>query len=161
MLAVESVIERLKKYLNVTTDAQLARLLGISAVTLSAWRYRNVFDIMKVYPLCPDVNWNWLFNGEGEMRYDFKKMAELRVQIENLNRKVDELESQNKILFKLVDKYVTREVVEELEPAVEEQIKEANNASIKKMDKTVAMLQFDKALGKVPEEERGTYESNI
>jgi hypothetical protein len=151
MLAVESVIERLKKYLNVTTDAQLARLLGISAVTLSAWRYRNVFDIMKVYPLCPDVNWNWLFNGEGEMRYDAKKNDELKSQVEYLLHKVNELESQNKILFKLLEKFVSREEIEKLGPMAGERPREDEIAWIKPVDKTVSVPYLKETPEKAPE----------
>jgi hypothetical protein len=156
MLAVESVIERLKKYLNVKTDAQLARLLGISAVTLSAWRYRNVFDIMKVYPLCPDVNWNWLLNGEGEMRYDAKKNEELKSQVEFLLRKVDELELQNKILFKLLASFVSREEIEKLRPGAGERPREDEIAEIKPVDKTVSVPYLKETPEKAPEVKKET-----
>jgi len=156
MLAVESVIERLKKYLNVSTDAQLARLLGISAVTLSAWRYRNVFDIMKVYPLCPDVNWNWLLNGEGEMKYDAKKNEELKSQVEYLLRKVNELESQNKILFKLLEKFVSREEIEKLGPVAGERPREDEIAWIKPVDKTVSVPYLKETQEKAPEVKKET-----
>ena len=149
MLDVGEVIERLKKYLNITTDAQLARVIGISAVTLSAWRYRNTIDIIKIHQICPDVNWNWLLNGEGEMRYEPKKNAEMRAQVEYLLRRVNELESQNKLLFKLLEQFVSREEIEKLDKEQEQQIVESNVARI---DFNPKMVRVPKIKETPPEE---------
>ena len=47
--------------------AQFAKLLGVSAQTISAWIARNTFDAELIYTKCRYVNSSWLLTGEGSM----------------------------------------------------------------------------------------------
>lgn len=47
--------------------AQFAKLLGVSAQTVSAWIARNTFDAELIYTKCRYVSSSWLLTGEGPM----------------------------------------------------------------------------------------------
>lgn len=47
--------------------AQFAKLLGVSAQTISAWIARNTFDAELIYAKCRYVDSSWLLTGEGAM----------------------------------------------------------------------------------------------
>lgn len=47
--------------------AQFAKILGVSAQTISAWIARNTFDAELIYTKCRYVNSSWLLTGEGSM----------------------------------------------------------------------------------------------
>lgn len=64
-----TVLDRLKEYLAVKKDADLARRLSISPQTLSSWRQRDAIP----YSLCLDfarregISLEWVLYGEGPM----------------------------------------------------------------------------------------------
>lgn len=47
--------------------AQFAKLLGVSAQTVSAWIARNTFDAELIYTKCRCISSSWLLTGEGSM----------------------------------------------------------------------------------------------
>lgn len=47
--------------------AQFAKVLGVSAQTISAWLARNTFDAENIYAKCRYINPSWLLTGEGPM----------------------------------------------------------------------------------------------
>lgn len=53
--------------MDIKTDADFARFLGIKPQTLSSWYSRNTFDIELLYTKCGDINANWLLTGKGNM----------------------------------------------------------------------------------------------
>lgn len=50
--------------------AQFAKMLGVSAQTISAWIARNTFDAESIYTKCRYVNPHWLLTGTGPMLLD-------------------------------------------------------------------------------------------
>lgn len=61
------VIDRLRAYYKVDTNAKLAKKLGVSPSAIANWKVRNRIDWMLIFTRCEDVNLNWLIHGEGPM----------------------------------------------------------------------------------------------
>lgn len=61
------MLEGLIEHYTKGNKAQFAKLLGVSAQTISAWIARNTFDAELIYTKCRCVNSAWLLTGEGSM----------------------------------------------------------------------------------------------
>ena len=61
------MLERLIRHYTKGNKAQFAKLLGVSAQTISAWIARNTFDAELIYAKCRYVDSSWLLTGEGTM----------------------------------------------------------------------------------------------
>lgn len=64
---VIEVLERLKKATNCSTDAALARYLGVGSSRIPMWKKREMVDLLLISQKCEGVNTGWLLTGEGEM----------------------------------------------------------------------------------------------
>lgn len=64
---VVNILTRLREYLNLQSDADLARKLGVSPNALSNWKRRNTFDTDSIFTFCVDnlIDIDWLITGEG------------------------------------------------------------------------------------------------
>ena len=65
----KEILDRLKKALNVRTDTDLAKYLGVKQNTISTWKSRNSFDYKLIFSICDEnnIDIDWLLTGEGEM----------------------------------------------------------------------------------------------
>ncbi len=61
------IINDIKKYYKIDSDAEFARFLGIKPQTLASWRSRNSIDYDLLSSVCVDINMNWVITGEGYM----------------------------------------------------------------------------------------------
>lgn len=61
------VLNRIKEYFGLKTNAKLATFLGIAPTTLSSWYSRETFDLDVIYSKCVDVNLDWLLTGRTSM----------------------------------------------------------------------------------------------
>lgn len=61
MPSVDLIIKNLKTLFEVSSDAELSKLLDIPHSTLTTWRKRNFIDIFKIYPLIRNFNINDIF----------------------------------------------------------------------------------------------------
>lgn len=61
------MLEGLIRHYTKGNKAQFAKLLGVSAQTISAWIARNTFDAELIYAKCRYVDPSWLLTGEGTM----------------------------------------------------------------------------------------------
>jgi hypothetical protein len=154
--SVEDIIERLKKYYNEYVDYKLAQKLGLPTPTISTWKRRGSIDLFRLIPICKDINWHWLITGEGEMKYDAQKEAKRKAEMEHLLRRINELEAQNKLLIKLLEKFVSREEKEKIESASSESQNEDEIAWIKPVDKTVSVPYLKETPEKAPEVKKET-----
>lgn len=64
------MLEGLIRHYTKGNKAQFAKLLGVSAQTISAWIARNTFDAELIYAKCRYVDSSWLLTGEGAMLQD-------------------------------------------------------------------------------------------
>ncbi len=60
-------ISKIKALKNFSSDAELARFLGVSPALLSRWKTRNTYDIDKIIEAIPNISISWLLTGEGDM----------------------------------------------------------------------------------------------
>jgi hypothetical protein len=60
-----AILNRLKEMTGSSSDADLARYLGISPATLSNWKSRGSIDYDLVFSKCDDWNLQWLLTGKG------------------------------------------------------------------------------------------------
>ena len=67
MVNSSEILNRAKIALNLSSDVQLAEVLGISKSTLSNWRARNSIDYPTLFTKCEYINLDWLITGEGNM----------------------------------------------------------------------------------------------
>lgn len=61
------MLEGLIRHYTKGNKAQFAKLLGVSAQTISAWIARNTFDAELIYAKCRYIDSSWLLTGEGAM----------------------------------------------------------------------------------------------
>lgn len=61
----QEVIERLKNALSISTDTELANVLGVTKATVSNWRSRNSFDVRLLHAKCSHLNLDWVLTGRG------------------------------------------------------------------------------------------------
>jgi len=90
---IPEIIERMKKVINVNSDADLAKFLGLSETTVSKWKKRERIPEKNYLAFLnkTNVNPDWLLTGEGEMYRTndrLEKARELLNDIEN-NHKAD------------------------------------------------------------------------
>jgi transcriptional regulator with XRE-family HTH domain len=78
-LDVPGIIERAKQAIGITTDTELANLLGIKQNTVSSWRKRKNIDLLSIIAICQDVSADWLLYGIGspELGTDTDRTARL------------------------------------------------------------------------------------
>lgn len=60
-----AILTRLRIVAEATSDAGVARFLGISPATLSNWKARGSIDYDLVFSKCEGVDLNWLLTGRG------------------------------------------------------------------------------------------------
>ena len=63
---IENILQRLKQFLNVQTDSQLAQKLGVDPSTLSSWKSRKSLNYGLIFHKTSHINYHWLLTGEGE-----------------------------------------------------------------------------------------------
>lgn len=65
-MEAKSIIERTKRGLGLSSDIELANLLGINKSTLSNWKSRNSIDFSILFSKCKHLDLNWLIHGDDD-----------------------------------------------------------------------------------------------
>ncbi len=60
----ESIIEKLKKHLNIEKDIDLANFLGVKQSTLATWKRRGTPNLKLILSKCNDIDFNKLLKDE-------------------------------------------------------------------------------------------------
>ena len=68
--AINSILARLKEYLGVNTDTELANCLDIKQNTISSWKSRGKVDLMLIIAKYDDLSLDWLLKGSGDRYQD-------------------------------------------------------------------------------------------
>lgn len=61
------VLERIKGYYDLKTNAKFASFLGVAPTTLSSWYSRSTFDLDVIYSKCAGLSMDWVLTGHGSM----------------------------------------------------------------------------------------------
>lgn len=64
------ILERIKRFLGIKTDVQLASIMKVAQSTISTWKERNNLDWKLIFASCKEVSIDWLLTGEGPMKRD-------------------------------------------------------------------------------------------
>ena len=59
------ILDRIKELINIKTDLELAKYLGISQNTIYSWKSRDSVDVWVIFQRLPKLDWNYIFYGEG------------------------------------------------------------------------------------------------
>jgi hypothetical protein len=62
---ISATLEIIRRYAGVSSDAGLAKKLGISKERLRQWKLRSVYDIDVIRNSFPEFSADWLRTGEG------------------------------------------------------------------------------------------------
>ena len=89
------ILNKIRLYLNLKTDTEFAKYLGINRNVLSNWKARNTYDVNVLTQKCDFLNKDWLLTGNGEML-----KSEIRNMEKNESFKLP-IERENELLRKL------------------------------------------------------------
>lgn len=97
----DEVILRLKKELNVTKDADLARALGAKPETFTVWKTRNFLPIELIVDICNrnNLSINYILFGKG-----LKKLAITERKPLTMEEEMEKIELQRDLLKIMVEK---------------------------------------------------------
>ncbi|MDR0937958.1 MAG: helix-turn-helix domain containing protein [Mediterranea sp.] len=59
-----AVLDRIKAYYSLKSNAKLAAFLGVAPTTVSSWYSRDTFDLDILYAKCVDLSFDWLLAGD-------------------------------------------------------------------------------------------------
>ena len=89
------ILNKIRLHLNLKTDTEFAKYLGINRNVLSNWKARNTYDVNVLTQKCDFLNKDWLLTGNGEML-----KSEIRNMEKNESFKLP-IERENELLRKL------------------------------------------------------------
>lgn len=84
---VKERLDAIKKRRGIESDAELARLLGVSKQRLYGWKSRDIIDAPIIMAVFPELRPEWVERGEGDM---CDQHAELLRRVEQLQELVEE-----------------------------------------------------------------------
>ena len=84
---VKERLDAIKVRKGIESDAELARLLGVSKQRLYGWKSRGVIDAPTIMTVFPELRHEWIERGEGDM---CDQHAELLRRVEQLQELVEE-----------------------------------------------------------------------
>lgn len=73
------IISKIEEAKGLSSDSELARVLGVVPSTVNAWRTRNTYDIGRLLAAFPDLSARWLVTGEGNMYADPSNVSAVAV----------------------------------------------------------------------------------
>jgi hypothetical protein len=71
------ILNRLKSHYEFKTNIQLANFLDLKYTTLSNWFTRGTINFEKIFTICEDLNPNWIVNGLGLPKSEYKDPDQL------------------------------------------------------------------------------------
>lgn len=105
-LDVQGIIDRAKQVLGISTDIELANLLGIKQNTVSSWKRRGNIDLVSIIKLCANVSTDWLIHGIGSAECGMETDRTTRM-INTLLKDMDEEEKRSVLKNLEKDKFIT------------------------------------------------------
>lgn len=118
----KEILERIKAFYKLKSDAKLAAFLGIPPTTLASWYSRNTFNLDLIYEKCVGIDLKWLLTGEEvilknesslntqantpqqENMIPYYMYKDLQEENRKLEREIGRLEEQLKHLKDLIKK---------------------------------------------------------
>ena len=96
MRNINNILQSIKDYKGFKTNAELAKYLGITNSALSNWIARGTLDEKLILSKIPEIRIEFLRTGEKPMTEQGDMIQFLLRKIEQLERKIEKLESYGK-----------------------------------------------------------------
>jgi hypothetical protein len=93
---VQAIIQSIKDYKGLKTNLALANFLGISNSALSNWIARGTLDEQLIRERMPEIRLEFLQTGQMPMTEQSDIVSILLKKIEQLERRIEELERYGK-----------------------------------------------------------------
>lgn len=97
MRNISHIIQSIKDYKGIKTNAGLAEFLGVSASAISNWIARGTLDENLIISKIPEVRLEFLRSGEYPMTEQHDVIGILLDRIERLERRIEKLERHGNI----------------------------------------------------------------
>lgn len=83
---VINILNKLKEFLNIKTDDELANVLGVTAPTISNWRRRGTISYDIIFEKIENLDYNWLlYNEEVENTNDYSTIKAKENKLKDAN----------------------------------------------------------------------------
>lgn len=96
MRNVSHILQSIKDYLGIQTNAGLAEFLGVSRSAISNWIARDRLDENLIISKIPEVRLEFLRTGKYPMTEQHDIIGNLLNRIERLERRIEKLEKHGK-----------------------------------------------------------------
>lgn len=96
MRNVSHIIQSIKDYKGIRTNAGLAEFLGVSRSAISNWIARGTIDENLILSKIPEITLQFLKTGEYPMTEQRDVIGNLLKRIEHLERRIEKLEKHGK-----------------------------------------------------------------
>lgn len=93
---IKAILQSIKDYLGIKTNAELAELLGLSRSAISNWIARDYLDEELIMRKIPEIRLAFLRTGEYPMTEQVDVVSTLLKRIDILERKIEQLEKELK-----------------------------------------------------------------
>lgn len=92
MRNISHILQSIKDYKGIRTNAELAEFLGVSRSALSNWIARGTLDENRIVSKIPEITLRFLQTGEYPMTEQQDIISVLMRRIEHLERRIEKLE---------------------------------------------------------------------
>lgn len=96
MRNVNHILQSIKDYKGIRTNAGLAEFLGVSRSAISNWIARGTLDENLILSKIPEITLQFLRTGEYPMTEQHDVIGNLLKRIEHLERRIEKLEKHGK-----------------------------------------------------------------
>ncbi len=119
-----NVLDRLQQALNVESDSELSKAIGVNRATLGNWRNRNSVPYSICINICERENLSidWLLTGEGEILRQKSRTSDNEIDKDIIASMLEDLNEDQKLEVLLVIKEKMR--LNELETLIKQTLKQ-------------------------------------
>ena len=96
MRNIKHILQSIKDYKGLKTNASLAEYLGISRSTISNWIARGTLDEQLILSKIPEITLRFLRTGEYPMPEQHDVIGNLLKRIEHLERRLERIEKEKR-----------------------------------------------------------------
>lgn len=92
MRNISHILQSIKDYKGISTNAGLAEFLGVSRSAISNWIARGTIDEALIKAKIPEIRLEFLRTGEYPMTEQVDVISVLMQRVERLERKIEKME---------------------------------------------------------------------
>lgn len=93
-IVVSEILDRIKSELQITSNAELSRFMGVKPQTISSWYARNTADFQLIFTKCVGLDFNFILFGKSIEQSNTNTEDRLLSIIESQQRTIENLTSK-------------------------------------------------------------------